>query len=171
VKRLIIIPAIILAPLAIILSRPAHAQTVTPQPTRKLCQPSGTVVGYTTACPSGTTSVQKICPYGQIVAYSTACPTSPPPAPPPPPPPPAPSPLAYGGKATAQLACQSQQYSPDYTTVVGASYTVVGFAHYIARGTPDLMNTARDVVVLNDSAHKGDGAFGIWVPVNCVVGQ
>lgn len=60
--------------------------------THKVCQPSGTVVGYTVACPTGTTTVQKMCPYGQIVAYSAKCPTTAPPPPPPPPPPPTPPP-------------------------------------------------------------------------------
>lgn len=61
---------------------PDPTPTPKPQPTRKLCLPSSTIVGYTAACPAGTTSTRKICPYGQQVPYSTACPTTADPPPP-----------------------------------------------------------------------------------------
>jgi hypothetical protein len=57
------------------------------EPAHPGCRCSGSIVGYSTACPAGTTKTEKLCPFGQIVSYSVACPTSPP-APPPPPPPP-----------------------------------------------------------------------------------
>lgn len=137
------------------LQAPAHAATA---PTMKLCLPSGTTVAYSTACPAGTTSTKKICPSGAIVAYSTACPA-------------ASVPLAYGKPAVGLKACISIMNPLDMTQA-GASYTVAGFFGPTMLGDviPQVPGQPSGGVILNDATHRGDGWFGIWVPVECAAG-
>jgi hypothetical protein len=132
-----------------------RAQAAT-TPTMKLC-PDGTVVGYTAKCPTSG-AVRKICPSGAVVAYSLPCPL-------------AVSPLVFGKNAVAVKACQSALHSPD-STKVGSTYTVAGFYGYSVLEMIGMQppGEPHGGVVLNDATHQGDGAFGIFVPVDCAVG-
>jgi hypothetical protein len=100
------------------------------------------------------------CPDGSVILATDVCPA------PPPPPPPA-GELAIGGHAQALTACASAM-SPTDVLAVGSVYSVVGFAHLHPIGQPDFTSTVRDVVVLNDATHFGDGWRGIFVPTFCV---
>lgn len=101
------------------------------------------------------------CPDGSVILATDVCP-----APPPPPPLPAVE-LAIGGHAQALTACASAM-NPADVLAIGSVYLVVGFAHLHPIGQPDFTSTVRDVVVLNDATHFGDGWRGIFVPTFCV---
>lgn len=86
-------------------------------------------------------------------------------APPPPPPPPPPEPVP-NGKVRAILACQALN-RPSDSLVIGQIYTVVEFASLTPIGEVGPATT-KDLVVLNDATHLGDGYFGLYVPFGCV---
>lgn len=132
----------------------AHGATTA---TLKLCQPSGTTVSYSAACPAGTTSVQKICSSGAIVPYSKTCPA-------------ATIPLTYGGNAVGVKNCQSLHTNTAASVAIGARYKVVGFWGYWPSGEVPPAGEPHGGVVLNDATHVGDGAFAIFVLVDCVSG-
>jgi hypothetical protein len=99
------------------------------------------------------------CADGSVITAPGACPAPPPVVTPPPA-------LTLGGHAKAITTCQSLTNVADVLTL-NAIYTVVGFAGYSPIGTVT-SPTTREVVVLNDATHLGDGWFGIYVPVSCV---
>jgi hypothetical protein len=101
-----------------------------------------------------------VCPDGTTLPAGSTCPPTPPP-------PPAPGELAYGGRAKGMMACQSLS-DPNDETVVGATYTVVGFAGRATSNDQTGTTASRDYVILNDASHWGDGWFGITVPTGCV---
>jgi hypothetical protein len=99
------------------------------------------------------------CADGTVITAPGVCPVPPPVVTPPPA-------LTLGGHAKAITTCQSLTNVADVLTL-NATYTVVGFAGFSPIGAVT-SPTAREVVVLNDATHLGDGWFGIYVPVSCV---
>lgn len=87
-----------------------------------------------------------------------------PPPPPPPPPPPAPPPPA--GMAIALQACPALNNGDSLNA--GQSYSIVGFAGWSQPGAPPPPAGTKDIAVLNDATHFGDGIKGLWVPRSCV---
>jgi hypothetical protein len=84
---------------------------------------------------------------------------------------PAPSPVSMG-IATAISACpaQNRTSSPDATQEsleVGRKYNITGYGGYAAQGDYPPEGT-KDVVILSDATHPGDGIFALWVDKSCV---
>jgi hypothetical protein len=97
-------------------------------------------------------------------------PVTPPPVPPviPPPPPFDTSTIVIGGTVRAFMVCSST-INPNEGVTIGGIYTVVGFAGSTQIGTARTGDvTEHDFVILNDATHKGDGWFGLYIPIGCV---
>jgi hypothetical protein len=76
----------------------------------------------------------------------------------------------YGDTVLAVQACVGS-YIPD-PLIVGKAYKVVGLAAYTTPGQLTLIGQPAGGVVLNpvedDTVHRGDGYYGLWVPFSCV---
>lgn len=94
---------------------------------------------------------------GTVIPATSTCP----PVPPPPPP---------AGMARALQSCASVNGNGQ-SLIVGNLYSIVGYAGWSTPGGPKPPEGTKDIVILNDATHLGDGWFGLWVTGSCIATQ